>query len=313
MQFLRLVVFSQEMLHYMQNSQCLQYLKLLSRKALSPILFTNMDIKPQLQHIGLTDHEATIYTFLLEKGRATAQQIYTKTGVHRVTTYNVLENLTQKGLVSVMDTEKKRVFQPESPKKLIDLLNRKEEELERAHNILKNNKDRLSQFLPTLEVVYQSLGERPKMRFLEGLEGLQNIREDMIRIVKESKTPIYEIFSEEITKFIDTKIGLDLPSKDKVDKVMSEEKLPVNLIYTYKQEENKFPENFYTKQQDRNYVPYNEYPIDADIIVYGNKTIIISSLGNISSVMIENREVANTLRTLFRLAIERIKAMQEKK
>lgn len=270
-----------------------------------------MHIKPQLQQIGLTDHEATIYTFLIERGRATAQQIYTKTGIHRVTTYNVLENLTKKGLVSVMDTEKKRVFQPESPHKLIDMLNRKEEELERVKNTLKENEERLKQFLPTLEIAYQSLGERPKVKFMEGAEGLQSIREDIIQETSKSKIPIYEIFSEEITKLIDTKIGLDFPSKDKVNKMMMEEKLAVNLIYTYKQKE--YSDDFYTAQQERNYVPYAQYPIDADITVYGDSVSIISSLGNMSSVTIENREVANTIRTLFRLAIERIKGMKEKK
>ena len=86
-----------------------------------------MSLAKQLEQLGLTEKEAKIYVALLEVGEATAQQLATKSGINRATTYVTLENLLKRGLASNITKKKKTYFIIESPQQILDFLDKEKE------------------------------------------------------------------------------------------------------------------------------------------------------------------------------------------
>ncbi len=258
-------------------------------------------LKQKLVQIGLTEYEATIYTLLLERGSATAQKIYTATGINRVTTYNVLENLTKKGLVSSLDMEKKKVFIPEHPDHLIDFLENKKKNLEDEKQDLANSQVKLKDFLPELGLIFQSIGDKPKARFLEGVEGIKIMRETMLQSSLQSSKAVYEVFNEEMTKDLDKRIGIDVGHKNKVlEKLMKENSGSV-AIYTTSNVDGKLSSENYPANVSLHYVDPKKFPILCELVIHEDKVAIITK--NMNGILIENKEVGQTLRSLFELAL----------
>jgi sugar-specific transcriptional regulator TrmB len=81
-----------------------------------------------LEELGLNQYESEAYLSLLNLGRATANRISETSGVPQGRIYNVLENLENKGLVSLVDENPKR-YEPIEPEKgLGSILNERQKE-----------------------------------------------------------------------------------------------------------------------------------------------------------------------------------------
>ena len=92
-----------------------------------------------LEKLGLNKNEAKVYLALIYKGQATAQELVKSVGVHRNIVYDNLEKLIDKGLVSVINDNKK-VFIAEKPSAIIEFLESKksiiDKEIVTANNIM---------------------------------------------------------------------------------------------------------------------------------------------------------------------------------
>ena len=91
--------------------------------------------KEQLSEFGLSPSEIEIYLTLLQYGSLQAGEISKKTRENRTTTYQVLERLIMKGLVSFVQKRKIKVFQATSPQRLLTL---QEEKVRLAKELLPN-------------------------------------------------------------------------------------------------------------------------------------------------------------------------------
>jgi sugar-specific transcriptional regulator TrmB len=118
-----------------------------------------MEIVEILEKIGLNEKQARVYLSLLELGTASVQLIAQKANLKRPTTYLILEELQQKGIVSIVPRVKKALFVAESPEKLIADLKKKE--------------DLLQSGLPSLLALYNARKEKPQVQLFEGREGIK--------------------------------------------------------------------------------------------------------------------------------------------
>ena len=59
-----------------------------------------MDIKTQLEFLGLSERESRVYLSLLDLGPTTTSKLIRKTGIASSKIYDVLEKLTHRGLVT---------------------------------------------------------------------------------------------------------------------------------------------------------------------------------------------------------------------
>ena len=114
-----------------------------------------------LRELGLTEAEAKVYLALLEAGNSTAGPVIKKSGLHRATTYQIFQRLSEKGLVSSIVEGKKRHFLPSSPRRLLDVLHEKERRLEAA--------------LPELEALLKSGSGKQEITVHSGVNGLRSV------------------------------------------------------------------------------------------------------------------------------------------
>ena len=103
----------------------------------------NLKLKSTLIHIGFSQKEVTVYLALLELGQGTVSLIARRAGINRTTGYDILDSLSQKGLVSISGKEPKQEYAAEPPEMIKKYL---ESEIQKKRDAL-----------ATTETLYPSL------------------------------------------------------------------------------------------------------------------------------------------------------------
>lgn len=135
-----------------------------------------MDKKPlteTLIGIGFSDREALVYLTLLELNEALPSVISRLSGVKRPTTYQILEELEKKGLVSHIKRKNLLFFQACKPEFLIENQKKQFEETKKQIDLLEKS-------LPELNNLHQAFTATPQMSVFKGKEGLIQIMEDTL-------------------------------------------------------------------------------------------------------------------------------------
>lgn len=242
-------------------------------------------IENELKNLGLSEKEAKVYVATLELGSATAQEIAKKSGVNRATAYFVLKQLMALGLVSETEENKKTKFIAEHPERLTVLLKKKEEEIKSSEKLLVD-------VLPKLQSIYNRSGNKPVIRYYEGIEGPRFMRRDLLKRVKNDS--IYCFYNADLVKNI---------FSDEENKIFRNHKTQQNIktitIYSAK---NPIGDEY--DNVERIYIKNKDYKLEADLTLYGD-TVEIAKIyrkDKAGVVIIEDKEIANTLRSLFLLA-----------
>ncbi len=130
-----------------------------------------------LEEIGLTRNEIKIYIALLKLGASATGKIIENTGLHRAIVYDTLDKLMQKGIVSFVIQNNRKVFKAYDPKRLNEYLEEKKQKL----NII----------IPELSQIYQIPKFETATNIYEGKEGIKTIFEDIIK----TKPKFYYVFA----------------------------------------------------------------------------------------------------------------------
>lgn len=80
----------------------------------------------RLEKAGLSTNEAKTYLALLENGPLSCGPLCKKTGSYRVMTYDTIERLSKRGLVSHFNKNNRRVFRAEPPEKMLEAIREQE-------------------------------------------------------------------------------------------------------------------------------------------------------------------------------------------
>jgi len=128
--------------------------------------------------LGFSDKEAAVYLALLRLDTATATQISKKTGINRTSSYDILDSLMQKGLISKFKKEKKAFFHAGDPKRLISYFEREKEE---NSKLLGRRQKDVEAALPELASLLQpEKSAKPRVTFYEGEKGMREAYEDTL-------------------------------------------------------------------------------------------------------------------------------------
>ncbi len=244
----------------------------------------------ELENLGLGEKEAAVYLAALELGPETAQNLAKKAGINRATTYVQIESLKEKGLMSEFEKGKKTYYSPESPEQLETLLRAFESDLSAK-------KTNLASVLPYLLSSFAGMGERPKVRFFEGADGVSAIRDDFLKTKNKS-----------IEGFIDLDNVLERFAKNQEDytKRRVQKKIQSKLLYTRADG----PLAGFSdpkKLRTGKYLKNTQFGIKADITVYDSKVAIISYTADAVGVIIESKNMADTIRSIFYLIWNNLK------
>jgi sugar-specific transcriptional regulator TrmB len=105
------------------------------------------------EQFGLNEKEAKIYLAALGLGMTTIQQIATASGVHRVSTYDLIESLLAKGFIKSANQGNKRSFIAASPEEVQEIIRRKEKQF--------------ADILPELKALQGTEDSPPKVSYFE--------------------------------------------------------------------------------------------------------------------------------------------------
>jgi len=126
-----------------------------------------MILEQYLQKLGLSDKEAKLYLTGLQLGPATIQELANNSAIKRSTVYELIESLRNKNLVTQTQRNKKKFYVAQEPEDLLLFLRQKEKVLE--------------QILPDLEALKNTGTRKPAIRIFEGIKGVKQIYEDIIK------------------------------------------------------------------------------------------------------------------------------------
>lgn len=248
-----------------------------------------------LEKIGLTEKEALVYLASLELGESSVQDIATKANVNRATCYVIIEQLQEKEVMEEVANGKKRLFKAAGPYALKNVIRHQNDEI-------KKKKQKLEQLLPRLKKVHNILPNRAVVRYYEGKESLQSIREQFL----ESKSKqLHAFFSEQdvynVFDIADRKKYGARRRKAGIKYQSINNPLPGAVVKGEQIDE-------FTKVRT---VPTDKFYFPCDITVFDDQTSISIMSGQPSGILIESKSIADTFRSIFKLAYQAAEKYQK--
>ena len=233
-----------------------------------------------LEKIGLNEKEASVYLALLELGTATVHPIATKAAIKRPTTYLILDQLQQKGIVSVIPRAKKALYTAESPEKLLTDLKKKEE-------LLKGS-------LPSLLALFNTKKEKPQVQLFEGREGVKLVYNK----IHTANDVWFFGSTREVQKY-------DLEGLEEFVKRTQKEGNRVRDLLTSSPEDIAYAKRVQAggSKYEIRFVKEG-FKFLTDNAGFGDSIVFFSFHPQVFAVMITSREISQAIKTLFEFAWE---------
>lgn len=124
-----------------------------------------MNIK-DMEDIGLTENEATIYLLLIERGPLMAGSISKYAQINRTTVYDTIERLIEKSLVKYTISANRKVFSAVHPDILLSEIRQKEE--------------KIKEILPELSKQFDNSNKGEQSNIYKGRKGIRTILNDIL-------------------------------------------------------------------------------------------------------------------------------------
>jgi sugar-specific transcriptional regulator TrmB len=245
-----------------------------------------------LVSIGLNEKEAGVYLALLELGKRTVTPIARNANINRTTVYDILDSLAAKGLVSVSGKEPLQEYIAESPDKILKLiqiqLDKKQAELKQAEELI-----------PQLKSIH-NVSDRPQVKFYEGTEGMEQVYEDTLTShetilayanVNEMHTAMPDYFPKYYKRR--TNKGIHIRA------IIPSNEAGVERVNKDKEE-----------SRESALVPETQVYFSPEINIYDNK-IMIASWKEKLGIIIESKEIADAMKTIYELAWAESKRLEQ--
>lgn len=251
----------------------------------------NLLIK-NLVDFGLSEKEAAVYISLLELELAGVNEIAKKAGINRSSAYVVLESLKAKGLVGISDDKKVRQYvaaTPEALHRVASDLARKQEEMRKS----------IDSIVPELKALNKNGKHRPKVSVFEGKEGLITAFEDTLQ----SKEKIMRVISSPgnlgyiIKDYLRLYITKRFERGIKMHGIHPDDEVHKKIVESS-------PQNFDTYAL----IKPEKYNYSVDLAIYDNKIGYMSPKDGGIAIIIESREIADIMKSLFDIVFKKLSA-----
>ena len=231
----------------------------------------------ELKEFGLSDNEIEIYITLLKLGSSTANRVSELSGIKRSTTYDNLNLLINKGIVSSFIRKEVTYYEAQDPEKIIDLIEEK--------------KTKIKKILPSLKKFKSSINEKSSVSFFEGKRGVLTILNDILDNEKEllfygSRKMALISLAHYPENFIlkraekGIKLKAVLAEEDKKDPSYKDKKI-------FALSELKF-----TKELDQ---------IPANVFIFGEKVAFMTSEENPTGILIKDNKILQHQKKIFNI------------
>jgi len=227
----------------------------------------------KLEKIGLSPNEAKCYLVLLKIGSASANEISRKSGVHRVSVYDALRGLAEKGLVSQITKANKLLFEAGNPNRIMEIIKEKEEKLDETKRIV-----------PELILDFNMAKEKQEIHSFKGIVGIKFILKEMLN----SKTEILDFGAEyKIKEYL----PYDYPKWDK-ERIQKNIKMKIIANINIKPIKIKLTTIKYVA---------SEFNSSVSTYIFDGKVALIMWVENPMGIIIEHKSVYESYKNYFEL------------
>jgi len=237
-------------------------------------------IKEALKKIGLTEGESQVYEALVSLGLSSTGKIVKKARIGSSKVYEVLQRLQNKGLVSYIVKNGVKYFDATPPERLIDFLDEKKEEIFQAQQEVKR-------IVPFIKAERKKTEENNQTIVYTGIQGPKIVLKEILEAGKKGLThfgfgtdtdPYIKYLPHELNKYIEE---------------AKKYKFTQKLIFV------KGFKSPNTKAKIR-YLP-REYLFPVRTMIYGDKVAIVDFTKPITTIVIENKKIADSYKKHFEM------------
>ena len=207
-------------------------------------------------------------------------EIAVSTGLNRTSTYDILQNLVERGIASHVIKAGVKYFEAADPQTFLFALDEKRE--------------KLNSVIEELQTIRKTITEKPKVEMFEGKEGIKSMMDDIIRtkqpvVAISSKYPISDIISFYMPQFVKNRL---------------KNKIPIKLLSSVKRRYEAWKPNDKKEMRETRFSPKTKDMPNA-IYTYGNKVAIFNTRPDAPmGVLIENKDFADSMKILFNIVWE---------
>ncbi len=230
-----------------------------------------------LTKLGIQPRQAEVYLACLELGSATIQELAQKSKVKRTSIYNFLEEMKNLGLLTEIKKNKKLLLAPENPETVLKRAQERLNEVQKA--------------LPEILSIFNRPTKKPKVRFYQGLEGLRAAYAD------------YSVPDGKIYGFTDYEKMFETLPEDFLWQAGPEARVKNKCFFYCIAKDG--PKGRLIKDKDQQQLRKTRLVPDIDfeteINIYENKVSLISFRKPYAAVIIEDKAIAQTMKSIWNL------------
>jgi len=126
-----------------------------------------------LRKVGLSEGEIKVYKALLEIGITSINNIHERVGIDRRNIYDILNKLLERGLVSYIEENGKKVFKTSNPEKILSYIEEKKSNLDEVKNDI-------SRIMPSMQEIFKSKKQELSAEIFKDPEGLKAVWDDLL-------------------------------------------------------------------------------------------------------------------------------------
>lgn len=241
--------------------------------------------KEALMRADLTPSQAEILDYLYQNKEAKASEIAIRIKRSRAIIYKEAEELTDLGIIEKIEKPGQvALFKAGHPSLLQRLMDGKE-------NQLKKDKDLLNSYLPDMVSRYNLANNRPGIRFFEGADGMKKIYDEILDegndfyLIRTAYEPTYD---NQIAPIVDEFI------KERIKRNMKVTAIIPSDIEDEAKDAKWILERFNVNK--------DAYTAPVEIDIFGDKVAILSFGEELVGLIVESKQIAQSLRQVFMLA-----------
>jgi sugar-specific transcriptional regulator TrmB len=234
-----------------------------------------------LESIGLSKREIRVYIALLELGPTTVGPLQKKSGVPSSKIYEILERLSEKGLVSYIIIRGRKNFQSSDPKKIL--------------LIMEQRTDQIKKLMPYLESKKILAKENQKVEMFIGIKAMKSMMMGVLSDAKKTEnwfgfSTIKTSMEESVRRFYTWQGRFrDKAAKDHLLIPTANKHLFQNL----------YQEGFdYMKK--RKTIRFTKSPLPVDTAVFRDMVIIFNWDKTPAAIIINNNSLAEQYKDFFK-------------
>lgn len=235
-----------------------------------------MNILETLKYLGLENRESAVYLANLEIGVASAREIANKANLQRTYFYDISEKLIKRGIIRQIKKGKKKLFVAVEPDRLIEI---QEKQLEIAKSLL-----------PQLKAIRNTFGEKPRVYFFEGKDGINQINNDTLQY----KDEIVGFTTPRFLTADDEKL-----SKEYISKRVARG-LKARVVGEISNEMIKIKKRDKEELRETRMLPKNLFNSQVEVGMYGNRCYFTNYKDEFG-LIIEDSEISKTLKSVFEI------------